>query len=48
MKLNLEPELDLGGVAFARVSRPESAAPSVGQSAVHQQQLQNLLEQAFA
>ncbi len=45
MKLNLAPEL--GDIAFNRVSRPESAAPSVGQSAVHQQELQDLLDQAF-
>ncbi len=44
MKLNLESELDLDGVAFTRVSRPESAAPSVGQSSVHQQELQDLLD----
>jgi 2-oxoglutarate dehydrogenase E1 component len=44
MKLNLAPQLD---VAFNRVSRPESSSPSVGQSSVHQQELQNLLEQAF-
>jgi 2-oxoglutarate dehydrogenase complex dehydrogenase (E1) component-like enzyme len=48
MKLNLESELDLDGVGFTRVSRPESAAPSVGQSSVHQQELQDLLTDAFA
>ena len=48
MKLNLESELDLDGVAFTRVSRPESASPSVGQSSVHQQELQDLLTDAFA
>ncbi|MGI8888603.1 MAG: multifunctional oxoglutarate decarboxylase/oxoglutarate dehydrogenase thiamine pyrophosphate-binding subunit/dihydrolipoyllysine-residue succinyltransferase subunit, partial [Nocardioidaceae bacterium] len=47
MKLNLEPELELD-VPFHRVSRPESAAPSVGQLSVHQEQLRSLLDQAFA
>ncbi|MGH3448649.1 MAG: multifunctional oxoglutarate decarboxylase/oxoglutarate dehydrogenase thiamine pyrophosphate-binding subunit/dihydrolipoyllysine-residue succinyltransferase subunit, partial [Nocardioidaceae bacterium] len=46
MKLNLAPELD--GVPFNRVSRAESAAPSVGQHSVHQTELKTLLEQAFA
>jgi 2-oxoglutarate dehydrogenase E1 component len=44
-KLNLAPEL--GDIAFNRVSRTESAAPSVGQLKVHQNELQTLLEQAF-
>jgi 2-oxoglutarate dehydrogenase E1 component len=46
VKLNLAPEL--GDVPFQRISRPESAAPSVGQSAVHQQELQNILDETFA
>jgi multifunctional 2-oxoglutarate metabolism enzyme len=47
MKLSLEPELDLGDITFDRVSRPESAAPSVGQVSVHQQELQQVLDGAF-
>ena len=47
MKLNLEPELELDGVPFRRVSRPESAAPSVGQASVHQTERETLLEHAF-
>ena len=46
LKLNLAPEL--GDIPFNRVSRTESAAPSVGQLKVHQAELQMLLEQAFA
>ena len=46
MKLNLAPEL--GDVPFLRVSRPESSAPSVGQSSVHQTERETLLEHAFA
>jgi 2-oxoglutarate dehydrogenase E1 component len=45
MKLNLAPDLD--GFPFHRVSREESAAPSVGQASVHQSELKALLEQAF-
>ncbi len=45
MKLNLSPEL--GDIPFNRVSRDESAAPSVGQTSVHQQELQALLDGAF-
>jgi multifunctional 2-oxoglutarate metabolism enzyme len=44
MKLNLAPEL--GAIPFNRVSRAESAAPSVGQISVHQTELQTLLEEA--
>jgi 2-oxoglutarate dehydrogenase E1 component len=46
MKLHLGPEL--GDIPFDGVTRPESAAPSVGQLKVHQDQHQQLLEQAFA
>jgi 2-oxoglutarate dehydrogenase E1 component len=46
MKLHLDPEL--GGIPFNGVSRPESAAPSVGQLKVHQQQHEQLLGRAFA
>ncbi|MGI8578151.1 MAG: multifunctional oxoglutarate decarboxylase/oxoglutarate dehydrogenase thiamine pyrophosphate-binding subunit/dihydrolipoyllysine-residue succinyltransferase subunit [Nocardioidaceae bacterium] len=46
MKLNLAPEL--GDLPFNRVSREASAAPSVGQVAVHQAELRDILEQAFA
>ncbi len=45
MKLNLAPEL--GDIPFDRVSREESAAPSVGQTSVHQQELQAILDGAF-
>ncbi|MBA3233042.1 MAG: hypothetical protein H0T17_03690, partial [Propionibacteriales bacterium] len=45
MKLNLEPEI---GVVLERVSRAESAAPSVGQVAVHRDELAALLDAAFA
>ncbi len=45
MALNLFPEL---GVPYSRVSRPESAAPSVGQHSVHVDELKSLLSQAFA
>ncbi len=45
MKLNLAPEL--GDIPFNRVSRQESAAPSVGQISVHQTELQTLLDEAF-
>jgi len=46
LKLNLAPEL--GDVPFTLVSRDASAAPSVGQLRVHQSELAQLLEQAFA
>jgi 2-oxoglutarate decarboxylase len=46
MALNLAPEL--GDVPFLRVSREESAAPSVGQASVHQTELRSLLDAAFA
>ena len=46
MALNLTPELD--GLPFSVVSRPESAAPSVGQHKVHIEQQQALLAQAFS
>jgi 2-oxoglutarate dehydrogenase E1 component len=46
MKLHLEHEL--GGIPLLGVSRPESAAPSVGQLKVHQDQHAQLLTQAFA
>jgi 2-oxoglutarate decarboxylase len=46
MVLNLAPEL--GGIAFERVSRTESAAPSVGQVKVHQDELRGILDAAFA
>ncbi|MFY9913124.1 MAG: multifunctional oxoglutarate decarboxylase/oxoglutarate dehydrogenase thiamine pyrophosphate-binding subunit/dihydrolipoyllysine-residue succinyltransferase subunit, partial [Nocardioidaceae bacterium] len=45
MKLNLATEL--GDIPFHRVSREESAAPSVGQTSVHQQELQGILDGAF-
>ncbi|HET7328456.1 MAG TPA: multifunctional oxoglutarate decarboxylase/oxoglutarate dehydrogenase thiamine pyrophosphate-binding subunit/dihydrolipoyllysine-residue succinyltransferase subunit, partial [Nocardioidaceae bacterium] len=45
MALHLTSELD---VAFFRVSRPESAAPSVGSAAVHQEEAKTLLKQAFS
>ena len=44
-KLNLAPELD---VPFERVSRPESASPSVGQSKIHQVEVRQLMADAFA
>ncbi len=46
MKLNLAGEL--GDIPFLRVSRNESASPSVGQLKVHQDELGDLLEAAFA
>ncbi len=46
MKLNLAPEL--GDIPFVLVSRPESAAPSVGQVSVHQGELKTLLSDAFS
>jgi 2-oxoglutarate dehydrogenase E1 component len=46
MRLNLSPEL--GDIAFERVSRRESAAPSVGQVKVHQEELRSILEAALA
>ncbi len=46
MKLNLADEL--GEIPFLRVSRPESAAPSVGQLKVHQDELAALLDATFA
>jgi multifunctional 2-oxoglutarate metabolism enzyme len=46
MALNLAPEL--GDLPFVRVSREESAAPSVGQASVHQTELRTLLDAAFA
>jgi len=45
MKLNLEPEL---GVLLERVSRDESASPSVGQVSVHRDELAELLDGAFS
>jgi len=45
MKLNLEPEL---GVTLSRVSRTESASPSVGQASAHREELEHLLSSAFA
>ena len=45
MKLNLDEEI--GNLPFTLVSRPESAAPSVGQVTVHQDELRSLLDQAF-
>jgi 2-oxoglutarate dehydrogenase E1 component len=45
MKLHIEPEL---GIPFNGVSRPESAAPSVGQVRMHQDEHERLLKQAFA
>jgi len=46
MALNLAPEL--GDLPFTRVSRPEGAAPSVGQASRHTEQQKALLEEAFA
>ena len=46
MALNLTPELD--GIPFYRVSRPESASPSVGQHSRHVEEQQVLLQQAFS
>jgi multifunctional 2-oxoglutarate metabolism enzyme len=46
MALNLTPEL--GGIPFYRVSRPESAAPSVGQHSRHIEEQKGLLQQAFS
>ena len=46
MALNLTPELD--GVRLYRVSRPDSAAPSVGQHSVHVEEQKALLHQAFS
>jgi 2-oxoglutarate dehydrogenase E1 component len=46
MALNLTPELD--GLPFFRVSRPESAAPSVGQHSVHIEEQKALMAQAFS
>jgi multifunctional 2-oxoglutarate metabolism enzyme len=46
MALNLTPEL--GGIPFYRVSRPESAAPSVGQHSRHIDEQKGLLQQAFS
>ncbi len=45
MALNLAPEL--GDIPFKRVSRADSAAPSVGQVKVHQEELAALLDAAF-
>jgi multifunctional 2-oxoglutarate metabolism enzyme len=45
MALHLTSELD---VPFYRVSRPESAAPSVGSASVHQDEGRALLKQAFS
>jgi multifunctional 2-oxoglutarate metabolism enzyme len=45
MALHLTSELP---VPFYRVSRPESAAPSVGSAAVHQEEARTLLKQAFS
>ena len=41
MALHLTPELD--GIPFLRISRPELAAPSVGQHSVHVEEQQALL-----
>jgi 2-oxoglutarate dehydrogenase complex dehydrogenase (E1) component-like enzyme len=46
MRLNLSPEL--GDIPFELVSRRESAAPSVGQVKVHQDELRTILDGAFA
>ncbi|MDQ3325891.1 MAG: multifunctional oxoglutarate decarboxylase/oxoglutarate dehydrogenase thiamine pyrophosphate-binding subunit/dihydrolipoyllysine-residue succinyltransferase subunit [Actinomycetota bacterium] len=46
MALNLAPEL--GDLPFKRVSRPGSAAPSVGQASRHTEQQKELIEEAFA
>jgi multifunctional 2-oxoglutarate metabolism enzyme len=46
MALHLTPEL--GGVAFYRVSRPESSSPSVGQHSRHLEEQKELLQQAFS
>ncbi len=46
LKLNLAPELT--DLPFTLVSRPASAAPSVGQMSVHKEQHKTLLQQAFA
>ena len=46
MALNLTPEL--GGIPFYRVSRPESASPSVGQHSRHVDEQKALLQQAFS
>jgi multifunctional 2-oxoglutarate metabolism enzyme len=45
MALHLTSELE---VPFFRVSRPESAAPSVGSASVHQDEARALLKQAFS
>jgi multifunctional 2-oxoglutarate metabolism enzyme len=45
MALHLTSELP---VPFYRVSRPESAAPSVGSAAVHAEEAKALLQQAFS
>jgi multifunctional 2-oxoglutarate metabolism enzyme len=45
MALYLTAELP---VPFYRVSRPESAAPSVGSAAVHAEEAKALLQQAFS
>jgi multifunctional 2-oxoglutarate metabolism enzyme len=45
MALHLTSELP---VPFYRVSRPESAAPSVGSAAVHAEESKALLQQAFS
>jgi len=46
VKLHFDPEL--GDLPLEGVSRPESAAPSVGQLKVHQEQHADLLRRAFA
>ena len=46
MALHLTPELD--GIPFLRISRPQLAAPSVGQHSVHVEEQQALLAQAFS
>ncbi|HET7355409.1 MAG TPA: multifunctional oxoglutarate decarboxylase/oxoglutarate dehydrogenase thiamine pyrophosphate-binding subunit/dihydrolipoyllysine-residue succinyltransferase subunit [Nocardioidaceae bacterium] len=46
LALNLTPEL--GGIPFYRVSRPESASPSVGQHSRHVEEQKALLQQAFS
>jgi multifunctional 2-oxoglutarate metabolism enzyme len=47
MRLNLSPELG-DEIPFELVSRRESAAPSVGQVKVHQDELRTILDGAFA
>ena len=46
MALNLTQELD--GLPFYRVSRPESASPSVGQHSRHSEEQKTILQRAFS